>query len=99
MNKVEMITASAVKALTDARNTAILNMLIEVERISNATVRSTDYEVGNYYTTLRISAEGLSDTVIANIEQYFMNLGYSVAIEEIILNGTDLLEIRLSWVE
>ena len=96
MSKVEMITASSAKALTDARNNAILNVLIEVERKADTLIRE-ECELGNYYTTLRCSSEGLSDTVILHIEQYFMNRGYSVVTEKITRMGVDLLEIQLDW--
>ena len=101
MNQVdEVLPAVEARNLANARNLAMTKVLNDVKRIANVAIRN-ECESGNYYTTLRmpISDEGVSARTIIAIETYFTELDYDVVIEEVILYGLKMMEIRLDWSE
>ena len=76
----------------EARN--LSNALNEVKRMAKMHIRE-ECALGNYCTTFSILDEGIIETIKA----VFTGLDYDVVIEEITLNGRDLLRIQLSWAE
>ena len=102
MNQVdEVLPAVEARNLANARNLAMTKVLNDVKRIANVAIRN-ECEGGNYHTTLRMPIsddEGVSARTIIAIETYFTELDYDVVIEDVILYGLKMMEIRLDWSE